>query len=123
MSGRPLDLRWPAENVPAILDIWYPGTRGGEAVANLLFGDVSPGGRSPSPGHERWDRYRWCTHTLPFAGATGAPLLGRGQHASVPVRVRPELRPIRYATSASILASHHEWNGHRVGGRHQCRGS
>ena len=47
MSGRPLDLRWPAENVPAILDIWYPGTRGGEAVANLLFGDVSPGGRLP----------------------------------------------------------------------------
>ena len=63
MSGRPLDLRWPAENVPAILDIWYPGTRGGEAVANLLFGDVSPGGDFPSPGRERWDRCRWCTHT------------------------------------------------------------
>ncbi|MGZ4438721.1 MAG: glycoside hydrolase family 3 C-terminal domain-containing protein, partial [Nocardioidaceae bacterium] len=47
MNGRPLDLRWPAENVPAILEIWYPGTRGGEAVANLLLGDVSPGGRLP----------------------------------------------------------------------------
>ena len=47
MNGRPLDLRWPAEHVPAILDIWYPGTRGGEAVANLLFGDVSPGGKLP----------------------------------------------------------------------------
>jgi beta-glucosidase len=47
MNGRPLDLRWPAGHVPAILDIWYPGTRGGEAVANLLFGDVSPGGKLP----------------------------------------------------------------------------
>ena len=47
MNGRPLDLRWAAEHVPAILDIWYPGTRGGAAVANLLFGDVSPGGKLP----------------------------------------------------------------------------
>ena len=47
MNGRPLDLRWAAQHVPAILDIWYPGTRGGSAVANLLFGDVSPAGRLP----------------------------------------------------------------------------
>jgi beta-glucosidase len=47
MNGRPLDLRWAAEHVPAILDIWYPGTQGGTAVANLLFGDVSPAGRLP----------------------------------------------------------------------------
>lgn len=47
MNGRPLDLRWANENVPAILDIWYPGTRGGDAVAALLFGDVSPAGRLP----------------------------------------------------------------------------
>jgi len=47
MNGRPLDLRWPAEHVPAILDIWYPGTQGGAATANLLFGDASPGGKLP----------------------------------------------------------------------------
>jgi beta-glucosidase len=47
MNGRPLDLRWAAQNVPAILDIWYPGTQGGAAVANLLFGAVSPGGKLP----------------------------------------------------------------------------
>jgi len=47
MNGRPLDLRWAAANVPAILDIWYPGTQGGAAAANLLFGDVSPGGKLP----------------------------------------------------------------------------
>ncbi|MBA8792994.1 beta-glucosidase [Friedmanniella endophytica] len=47
MNGRPLDLRWVAEHVPAVLDVWYPGSQGGAAVANLLFGDVSPGGKLP----------------------------------------------------------------------------
>lgn len=47
MSGRPLDLRWAAEHVPAILQVWYPGTRGGEAVAAALYGDVVPGGKLP----------------------------------------------------------------------------
>ena len=47
LNGRPLDLRWAAENVPAILDIWYPGTQGGTAVADVIFGDVAPGGKLP----------------------------------------------------------------------------
>ncbi|WP_066516888.1 glycoside hydrolase family 3 N-terminal domain-containing protein [Curtobacterium ammoniigenes] len=47
MSGRPLDIRWVAEHVPAILQAWYPGTRGGEAVARLLFGDTAPTGKLP----------------------------------------------------------------------------
>ncbi|MVA74991.1 beta-glucosidase BglX [Auraticoccus sp. F435] len=47
MNGRPLDLRWAAEHVPAVLDIWYPGTQGGAAVADLLFGDAAPGGKLP----------------------------------------------------------------------------
>jgi beta-glucosidase len=47
MNGRPLDLRWAAEHVPAILDIWYPGTQGGAAVADVIFGDVAPGGKLP----------------------------------------------------------------------------
>jgi beta-glucosidase len=47
MNGRPLDLRWAAEHVPAILDIWYPGSQGGHAVADLVFGDVAPGGKLP----------------------------------------------------------------------------
>jgi beta-glucosidase len=47
MNGRPLDLRWAAEHMPAILDVWYPGTQGGAAVANLLFGEAIPGGKLP----------------------------------------------------------------------------
>ncbi len=47
MSGRPLDLRWAEQHTPSILQVWYPGTAGGSAVADLVFGDVSPAGRLP----------------------------------------------------------------------------
>jgi beta-glucosidase len=47
MNGRPLDITWAEQNIPSILEIWYPGTRGGEAAANLLFGDANPGGKLP----------------------------------------------------------------------------
>jgi beta-glucosidase len=45
MSARPLDLKGAEPG--AILNIWYPGTQGGAAVANALFGDAVPGGKLP----------------------------------------------------------------------------
>jgi beta-glucosidase len=47
MSGRPLDLSWAEDHIPAIVAIWHPGTSGGSAVANLVFGQSTPGGKLP----------------------------------------------------------------------------
>jgi len=47
LNGRPLDINWASEHVPAILELWYPGSDGGLAAADLLFGDANPGGKLP----------------------------------------------------------------------------
>jgi beta-glucosidase len=46
-TGRPLTINWESKNVPAILNVWFGGTQGGNAVADVVFGDVNPSGKLP----------------------------------------------------------------------------
>ncbi len=47
MNGRPLTIGWVAENVPSIVEAWYPGVEAGHAIADALFGRINPGGKLP----------------------------------------------------------------------------
>ncbi|MDP4094354.1 MAG: glycoside hydrolase family 3 C-terminal domain-containing protein [Bacillota bacterium] len=47
LAGSAMAVKWADENVPAIIEAWYPGAEGGKAIASLIFGEYSPSGKLP----------------------------------------------------------------------------
>ena len=47
LNGSPITINWAHENVPAIIEAWYPGEEGGTAIADVIFGNYNPAGRLP----------------------------------------------------------------------------
>ena len=56
LNGSALSISWADENIPAILEAWYPGQAGGRAVAEVLFGDTNPGGKLPITFYQSLDQ-------------------------------------------------------------------
>jgi beta-glucosidase len=85
-SGSAIAMPWEAENLPAIVQAWYPGEEGGRAVALVLFGDVNPAGRLPVTFYRStadlapFDDYSMSNRTYRYFG--GKPLYAFGQGLS-----------------------------------------
>ena len=78
LGGSALAVNWANDNVPAILDAWYPGEEGGTAIADVLFGDYNPAGRLPVTFYKSVDQLPpftdYSMQGKTYRYFTGAPL-------------------------------------------------
>jgi beta-glucosidase len=83
-SGSAIAMPWAAENLPAIVQAWYPGGQGGRAVADILFGDENPAGRLPITFYRAtsdlpaFDDYSMSNRTYRYFNGTPLFAFGHG---------------------------------------------
>jgi beta-glucosidase-like glycosyl hydrolase len=132
VNGRPLSVRWETEHLPAIVEAWEPGERGGEAVADVLFGDYNPSGRlaitvprgvgqlpvyyNYKPSKSYWVEGGW-THTKGYVDMPGTPLYPFGYGLSYTQFQYSNLRfpPFIYSEGKARVSVDVENTGQRAG--------
>jgi len=104
-SGSAIAMPWEAEHLPAIVQAWYPGEEGGRAVAEVLFGDVNPGGRLPVTFYRStedlpdFENYSMSNRTYRYFG--GQPLFAFGHGLSYSTFNYEQASPDQPAIGAS----------------------
>lgn len=96
INGRPLTINWADKYLPAIVETWYPGALGGEALANVLFGDYNPGGKLTVTFPRSVGQIPFNFPTLPSAQSDSWGANGPNSHRA---RVNGVIYPFGYGLS------------------------
>ena len=96
INGRPLTINWANKYIPAILEAWFPGEKGGKAIAETIFGDYNPGGRLSVTFPKTIGQIEM---NFPFKPASHASQAGGGPNGSGKTDVIGPLYPFGYGLS------------------------
>jgi len=106
INGRPITVNWADKYIPAIIEAWFPGEFGGEAVADVLFGRYNPGGKLPVTFPKTIGQ---IPYNFPYKPNSQA---GQGSHRS---RIVDALYPFGYGLSYTSF----EYSALKVNAEHQ----
>lgn len=96
INGQPLTINWADRNIPSILEAWFPGQLGGEAIANTLFGVYNPGGRLSVTFPKSIGQIEY---NFPFKPGSHGGQYTSGPNGSGDTRVLGPLYPFGYGLS------------------------
>ncbi|MGM9758605.1 MAG: glycoside hydrolase family 3 N-terminal domain-containing protein [Parabacteroides sp.] len=104
INGQPLTINWADRNIPSILEAWFPGQLGGEAIAQTLFGDYNPGGRLSITFPKTIGQIEY---NFPFKPGSQDGQYYAGPNGSGNTRVNGALYPFGHGLSYTTFAYSH----------------